>query len=115
MVVVTQGRGIWIIGAPFLLMLGVVAIGKVFYSSDPPAWLLLAWPVTSGLACIGLGTHARLQRPWVGTDPLTGKEVSVRPVHSLYWIRAEYWGLAYLALAVWLFTMLDSTASRTVT
>jgi len=101
MIFVWRGRGGWI---PISLILGIcLMMGFDQWLLAPP---LRFWPFTMGIAlaglfCVGLGLHARFSPArWV-LDPATGCERFVRPCHSAYWIRAEYWGLIFLALAAW--------------
>ena len=56
----------------------------------------------AGVFCIGLGLQARFSPARFVLERQTGRELFEKPVHSMYWIRAEYWGLLYLCIAYWL-------------
>ena len=63
------------------------------------------WPFTlglaiSGLCSVALGLHARFSAPRLIVERQTGREFIGRPVHTLFWIRAEYWGVLFLGLAI---------------
>ena len=103
MIFVSTGQGGWIPGS---LILGLCLWGgwNWVLNADPPIWSFTLILVLAGLFCIGLGMHARFSPArWV-RDPATGCEWFRRPSHSAYWIRAEYWGLAYLGIAAWMAT-----------
>lgn len=60
-----------------------------------------SWPVTislilAGIICWFLGKY--LNRPQNGRvyiDKESGKEVQLRKVHTLFFIKIEYWGIIY--------------------
>lgn len=56
----------------------------------------------AGLFCLALGVHSRMQPPRKIVEKQTGRELLIQPVHSMYWIRAEYWAVLYLAVAAWI-------------
>lgn len=105
MIFVWTGKGWWI---PSSLMISIVLMMGVDQYLLAPGRRI--WPVTmagvlAGLFCVGLGLHARFSPARLVRDPATGRERFKRPSHSAYWIRAEYWGLLFLALATWLQAM----------
>jgi len=101
----TSGRGIWILGS---LCLSLALMMGVDHYVLPPGDRI--WPVAVGLALAGLfsvalGVHARLSPPRLILERHTGRELMRKPVHSWYWIRAEYWGILFLGLAIFLLTI----------
>lgn len=112
MIFVWTGRGEWIMYS--ILLSGGVAVGL-------DQWLLAPgeriWPYSmafalAGLFSVGLGLHARFSPARHVRNSATGCERFKRPNHSLYWIRAEYWGLCYLALAAFIQGMPPPGAAR---
>jgi len=102
MIFVWTGKGGWIPGSLILGVCLMMGVEKLFPSLGSRTWLVTLIPALSGLFCVGLGLHGRFSPArWV-LDPATGRERFRRPVHSAYWVRAEYWGLLFLGLAIWL-------------
>src|SRR5260221_11932831 len=102
MIFIWTGQGGWIPGS---LILGLCLWGCVYtwlITSHPPVWSWTLAFALAGLFCVGLGMHARFSPARLVRDPATGCERFKRPGHTAYGIRAEYWGLLYLGLAVWM-------------
>jgi len=102
---VTSGRGRWI---PISLILALLLMMGVDHYLLPPGDRI--WPAGVGLAlsgafCVALGLHGRFSPPRLILERQTGRELIRRPVHSLYWIRAEYWGIVFLGLGILMLTM----------
>jgi cytochrome b561 len=70
--------------------------GEGAYQEETALWagigLLLAGAVIYPLGRRLNGGEGRLM-----VDKQTGQEVLIKPIHSLFFIRMEYWGLAALA------------------
>jgi len=85
-----------------LLLIGVpmFVVEKMLHMEKGAEGLLVvAGLALTGLFGIGLAIHARRQQPrWV-VEQRTGRELFVRPKHSLYFIGTEYWGALDLVLA----------------
>jgi len=99
MIRISMGKGERVFAS--LLLTGVVmmALDRVL----PPGWLLrpvsLA-SVSTGLFLVLLGLLARLSPSGLVLERQTGREFVRHPVHSVYWLRSEYWGLFFLVLGV---------------
>jgi hypothetical protein len=97
---VSSGKGGWIFGSLILVL--AVMMGLDHYLLPPGDRV---WPVAVGLALSGafslaLGLHARFSPPRLILERQTGREIMRRPIHSMYWIRAEYWGILFLGLGL---------------
>lgn len=104
MILIWSGRGLWILWA-LLLAPCAAALAIEYLAVDPGQKMLALYGAIAlaGLFCIGLGLQARRSPPRLLLERQTGRELMRRPVHSLYWLRAEYWGLLCLLLSGWLF------------
>jgi hypothetical protein len=101
---VWSGKGIWIFGIPMISLSILLMADRYLF---PPAHHV--WPISLGLAIAGLanivlGVRSRQSPPRPILERQTGRERYMRPVCSAYWIRAEYWGVIFLALAAWFLT-----------
>jgi hypothetical protein len=105
MIIVYSGRGGWILGILLLSAVLVISLDRWLFPQDTGLVPLAIAFAISGIFCLGLGMHARLQHPRMARERETGRERRMLVVHSLYWIRAEYWGLLYLGLAAWFGTL----------
>ena len=104
MIFISSGNGLWIFGSAMISLLITVGLQHAIL---PPAHRV--WPVTLGLAIaalvsFALGVQARLSRARLLLKRQTGRERMLRPVHSAYWIRVEYWSFLYAGLAIWMQT-----------
>ena len=102
MIFVWTGKGGWIPGSLILSLCLMMGVDKWVLAPGPRIWPGTLAIALAGLFCVGLGLYARFSPARAVRDPATGRERFVRPSHSAYWIRAEYWGLLYLVLATWL-------------
>ena len=102
---ISRGKGDWMLYLPFLLMLVPMLImdkmlGMGNRGTGPAVVIGL---LITGLFGIGLAIHARLRKPVWRLEQRTGRELFTREKHSLYWIGTEYWGVLDLVLAAVLF------------
>jgi hypothetical protein len=99
-----RGRGLWVLYS--LFMGTIAAAGLLKLAPDTPTWLfaLLAF-LLPGILCVTMGVRARSQPARQVVDPPTGRESKQRPLHSLYWIRIEYWGALFLIFGAWVCTL----------
>lgn len=104
MIFIWAGRGGWILGSLLISVLAMLAMDQWIFPPDAGPLPLAAAFGIAGVFCLGLGIHARLQSPQRTLERHTGRERVLPVVHSMYWIRAEYWGLLYLGMAIWLGT-----------
>ena len=102
----SSGRGNWIAGSLILALALMLGIDRYVLAPGDRVWPVTVAFVLSGLFSIALGFHARFTSPRLILERHTGRELVRRPVHSLYWIRAEYWGVLFFGLAI----LLQSTA-----
>ena len=102
MVFVFSGKGFWIFGSLVIAFLIAAWLERLIEPGANRIWPICAALIASGLVCIGMGVHALLSPERFVIERQTGRERMVRPVHSAYWLRAEYWGVLYLCLAGWL-------------
>jgi hypothetical protein len=110
MIFIWTGQGGWIPGSLILCLCVTTAIDRWLLA---PSGIGFTLPIAvAGLFCVGLGLHARCSPARLVRNSATGCELFMRPKHSAYWIRAEYWGLLYLGLAVWLQSILPGGAAR---
>ena len=101
---VWSGSGYWALIAPVVTLIAMMEADEHWFHAST-AWPLALALAIAGLFCVGLGAHARLQPKKAVLERQTGRELVVGPVHSVYWVRAEYWGVGYLLLAAWLLTL----------
>src|SRR5262245_41945717 len=101
-VLVTSGRGGWIFGSVLIGLVLAWALDEWLLGGAAGIWLPSLAVALPGIFCIVLGIQSRFRPPEHVIDPQTGRERVIRIVHSAYWIRAEYWGLLYLGLALWM-------------
>jgi hypothetical protein len=99
---VSSGKGGWIAGSLVLALALMMGIDRLVLSPGDGIWYIALALALSGLFSVALGLHARFSAPRLILERQTGRELMRRPVHSLYWIRAEYWGLLFLGLAMFL-------------
>ena len=100
MIWVSLGKGSRVFTS--LLLTAVVMMGLDRYLL-PPGWLLQPVSVAAvslGLFLVLLGLFAHLSPSGFVVERQTGREFVRRPLHSVYWLRAEYWGVFSLALGV---------------
>ncbi|HEU0120677.1 MAG TPA: hypothetical protein VFQ91_09145 [Bryobacteraceae bacterium] len=96
-----RGQGPWLLWTP-VTAITVAAGVEPYVAEDMMRWLLAAVFLVSALPAFGMSIHARRQPRRRELEVRTGRELYRRPVHSALWLRAEAWGAAYLALAVWI-------------
>ncbi len=98
---ITRGQGGWILVSPLVFFAVSMLVDRWIYPiSHSPLYVVVPLAL-AGLSCIALGLHARLHPGFTAIDARTGRPMRMRPVHSAYFIRAEYWGVAFLGVAAW--------------
>jgi len=97
---ISSGKGGWIFGSLFLAMALMMGVDKYVLPPGDRVWPLAVALAISGLFSLALGLHARFSPPRLTLERQTGRELMRRPVHSIYWIRAEYWGILFLGLGI---------------
>ena len=102
----TSGRGGWVAGSLVLALALMLGIDNYVLAPGDRVWPVTVAFVLSGLFSVALGLHARFSSLLMILERHTGRELVRRPVHSLYWIRAEYWGVLFFGLAI----LVQSTA-----
>ena len=70
--------------------------GSGAYQEETALWAGLGL-LLAGAVIYPLGRRLNGAEGRVMVDKQTGQEVVIKPVHSLFFIRMEYWGLAALA------------------
>lgn len=104
MLIVWKGKGafvILIVVVACLLMNGVT--GSVFHDNDyfqKHGWPKLAALWLAGAATWTLGNYLNTRQARVMIDKATGKEVILRPDHSLFFVKMEYWGPGLVLLGI---------------
>lgn len=93
--------GILFLGLGFLSMDSL--INKVF--ADPNYYSNNWWPdllvfIIAGLLSFFLGRYLNNRKGRVLVDKETGQEVIIRPNHSLFFIKLEYWGIIFPVLGL---------------
>jgi hypothetical protein len=101
MFLVYSGKGIWILIIPMISLGLLLAIDHQMSPLGHHVWPISLGFAIAGVANVILGLLCRQTPPRLTLERQTGRERIMRPVCSAYWIRAEYWGLAFLALAAW--------------
>jgi hypothetical protein len=102
MIWVSSGKGGWVFWSLFLTLGLMMGLEHYFLPPGGRPWPLSLAFAISGLFSVGLGLFARFSPPRLILERKTGRELMRRPLHSLYWIRAEYWGVLFLGLAIFL-------------
>jgi len=104
MIVIWKGRGvliIFIVIAACLLMNGVT--GSVFHDNDyfqKHGWPKLAALWLAGATTWTLGNYLNTRPAKVMIEKATGKEVILRPEHSFFFVKMEYWGPGLFLLGI---------------
>lgn len=104
MVFIWTRKGGWIFGSLILSFIGLVLLDKYLHLLRPgqDRWVLGVPFVVAGLFSVGLGIQGRLTPPRLMLERATGRELMKRPLHSAYYLSAEYWGALYIAIALWI-------------
>jgi hypothetical protein len=102
---VWSGKGIWIFGIPMISLSILLAVDHYMFPPGHRVWPISLGFAIAGVANIILGLVSRQSPPQPMLERQTGRERYMRPVCSAYWIRAEYWGAIFLALAAWFQTI----------
>ena len=98
----SSDKGGWIFGSLFLILALMGGLGRYGLLPGDRIWPLTLGLALSGLFSVALGLHARFSPPRLILERQTGREFMRRPVPSFFWIRAEYWGVLFLGLAIFL-------------
>ena len=94
----------WGILAAVIVLLALIAMelvaeaiqGSGAYQEDTELWAGLGL-LLAGAVIYPLGRRLNGGEGRVMVDKQTGQEVVIKSIHSLFFIRMEYWGLAALA------------------
>lgn len=104
--VIWSGWGILVVLIPFLalaaLQLGADSLVGAGTYRQHNGWLAPVVLVASALAIWLLGRRLNGQSGRVLIDEATGERVIMRPRHSLFWIRMEYWAAVLALGAIWM-------------
>lgn len=100
---VSRGKGFWILGSLFIAFPVAEGLARLVDPQTHPHWPIITSLIAAGLVSLGLGVHSALSSPRLVLERQTGRERMLRPIHSVYGLRAEYWGLLYLWTA-WMAT-----------
>jgi hypothetical protein len=96
MFVVWSGKGLWIF-VVLIASLGIAMAGDKMFGPSPGLLPVAACGLVTGLFALALGLKARFSAGIPALERQTGREITWRPVHSIYWIRAEWWGVLFVA------------------
>jgi hypothetical protein len=96
----STGKGLWILFSLCGSLALMALINEELLGGGERIWPFAAAFLLAGLINLGLGLHARRQPPRLVVEIPTGRERITRPVHSLYFIRAEYWGGFFLLVGL---------------
>jgi len=105
MIFISRGKGGWIFTGLFISLSIVVGLQRFLLPQANLKWLVCLALALTGAGSVALGVHARLSPERLMIERQTGRERKMRLVHSVYGIRAEYWGGLFLILACWLLTL----------
>lgn len=104
MIIIWKGRGglVILIAIGAFLAMNAVTV-SVYHDND--YFELHRWPKVAALWLAGLvsyliGTYLNSRNARVLIDKRTGHEVVLRPDHSLFFVRMEYWGAILFVLGV---------------
>jgi len=78
-----------------------IVTGKLFHNdsySQEQGWPFPVALILSGTTCWFLGQYLHGRGEKVLIDKATGKEVKIKPVHDLFSIKIEYWGLVLIVV-----------------
>ena len=93
---VSRGQGFWILASLFIAYPIAAGLARLFHLQAHPHWPAIASLLAAGVVSLSLAAHALMSPPRLILERQTGRERMLRPVHSVYGMRAEYWGLLYL-------------------
>lgn len=106
-----SGKG-WLVpllllGCPFGVYWAVERINGPM-ATRPDGSLAHVWPILLGLVLAGMilfacGLYLNSRPPTRALEQMTGRVVLVRPRHTAYGIKVEYWGLVSMAGAILVF------------
>jgi hypothetical protein len=102
--VIWSGLGFLVAVVAFLLLL-LAEYGTEALSGDDSYYQAHGWPKLLALWLAGaviwlLGAYLNRKQGKVMIEKETGREVLLKPDHSFFFIRMEYWGPILLALGV---------------
>jgi len=103
-----QGWGIWLFWVPILwfvlILLLLPVVDKYFCdirSRFPVFWIMATSSfMFSAVVAFGMAYHTNHSQPRKELESRTGREWFRRPIHSLFWLRPLYWGIAYLVIGL---------------
>jgi len=104
MIIVWRGKGglvILIVIAACVLM-NMLTV-SMFHDNDyfqNHGWPKLAALWVAGLSCWLLGNHLNKKPARIMIDKATGQEITLRPDHSLFFLKMEYWACVLFVLGL---------------
>jgi len=104
MILIWRGAGaaVLLFGVAAALLTNIVT-SSVFHQDNyfsHHSWAQATALGLAGTACWFLGRYLHSKPGRVLIDKATGQEVTIRPVHSLFFIKLEYWGPILLAVGL---------------
>ena len=104
MILVWRGLGILVVVAAFASLVVTESVTE-FMLGDDTYYQAHGWPrlvalFVAGAASWRLGTYLNKRPGRVLLDKGTGHEVLLKPDHSLFFIRMEYWGPILVLLGI---------------
>jgi hypothetical protein len=108
MLLVYRGKGFMVPlilgGCPFIVRWIFIAINgpiaKRSNGSDAQILPILLGLVIGGAILFAWGRYLNSRPAVRGIERMTGREVVVKPQHSMYGVKVEYWGIFSLACAI---------------
>lgn len=93
--IIWSGRGFVSV---LVLILSFILLAQVFPEGYSDYVFITSLLITAALSWF-LGKRWNVAVK-VGIDEETGQDVSFKPNHSLFWIKMQYWGFIFAALAL---------------
>ena len=102
--IIWSGAGFLVAVIAFAMLLLTELSVEAVYKNDTyyqaNGWPKLVAFLISGLIVLLLGRHLNRKQGKVLIEKETGKEVTLKPKHSLFFINMEYWGYILFGLGI---------------